>query len=71
MFPQHVSQLPRERSRSLGMTGHFRDAHDVLRKAGLPQTRNDEDLIELLLILLNTDEFSGPRERLSAMFDTL
>lgn len=68
---QHVTCSPRARSRLLRLDGRYREAHAVLRKAGILHTRNKHDLIELLLVLQHTDEFSGPHERLSTMLDAL
>ena len=43
----------------------------MLRDAGAHRSRDEKDLVELLLVQLNTDEFKGPRERLDTMFETL
>lgn len=69
--PQHVSQNPRAISQKLRNEGKFRAAHSVLRNAGFPLTHNEPDLLELLLVLLNTDEFPSPRDRLHAMTQAL
>lgn len=71
IVPQHISRLPRDRSRCLRMAGKFREAHTVLRKAGIPLTHHEDDLMELLCVLLKTDEFTSPRDRLCAMIDAL
>lgn len=71
MVPQKVFQSPRARSRDLRFAGNARAAHEVLLDAGAHRSRHEADLIEFLLVLLNTDEFKGPRERLEAMVDTL
>jgi len=71
MFPQDVAENLCLRFRSLRWSGDARAAHQILKNAGVHQSRDEADLIELLLVLLNTDEFTGPRERLSAIVDTL
>lgn len=69
--PQHVSQTPRDRSQQLRAIGQYREAHSVLRKAGVLHSHNEHDLIEFLLVLQHTDEFSGPHQRLNAMLDVI
>lgn len=71
IVPQHVSQHPRAISQKLRQEGKYRAAHSVLRNAGFPLTHNEPDLIELLLVLLNTDEFVSPRDRLHTMTQAL
>ncbi|CDF40088.1 unnamed protein product [Chondrus crispus] len=71
MVPQKGLQHPRSRSRDLRFAGDARAAHKVLLRAGAHRSRHEADLIELLLVLLNTDEFKGPRERLEAMVNAL
>lgn len=71
MVPQNVFQHPRTVSRNLRFSGNARAAHKVLVDAGAHRSRDEADLIEFLLVLLNTDEFKGPRERLEAMVDVL
>lgn len=51
--------------------GDYRQAHAVLRRAGILHTRSQDDLIEYLLVLQHTDEFSGPHQRLTAMLDAI
>lgn len=69
--PNHLVHTPRERSQQLRAVGDYRQAHAVLRRAGILHTRNQDDLIEYLLVLQHTDEFSGPHQRLTAMLDAI
>lgn len=71
IVPQDISQNPRARSRKLRRSGNARAAHKVLRDAGAMRSRDEADLVEFLLVLLDTDEFKGPRERLETMVETL
>lgn len=71
IVPQHISQHPRSISRQLRVEGKYREAHAVLRKAGFPLTRHQDDLIEFLSVLLKTDEFNAPCDRLHAMVEAI
>lgn len=71
IFPRHSSQHPRVVSQQLRQEGKFQAARRVLRNAGFPYTHDEHDLIELLLVLLNTDEFTSPRDRLQEMTHAL
>lgn len=77
-----VTMLPRRRSsralsllrsqaRKLRLAGHVSTAHALLRDAGAHTSHDCADLLEYLLVLLRTDEFKGPKERLGLMMDTL
>lgn len=65
------SQTPRLQSRALRWAGNPRAAHAILSRAGAAHSRDEKDLLELLLVLLATDEFTGPRQRLNAMSSAL
>lgn len=69
--PPYITRSPRQLSRQLRAKGQHSKAHSVLRKAGVLHSYSEHDLIELLLVLRDTDEFSGPHDRLNAMMDAL
>ena len=71
IVPTATSVLPRVQARKLRWAGEARTAHQILRETGAQRSRDEADLIELLLVMLSSDEFKGPRERLEAMVDTL
>lgn len=68
--PKSLSDL-RSRARKLRLSGHVRAAHTLFRNAGAHMSRDSADLLEYLLVLLKTDEFKRPRERLQFMMSTL
>ena len=43
----------------------------MLHDAGAHRSRDEKDLIELVLVQMNTDECKGPRERLDTMFESI
>lgn len=61
----------RAQARKLRLSGHVSDAHALLREARAHKSHDGADLLEYLLVLLKTDEFKGPRERLELMLNTL
>lgn len=69
--PVAAKRSPRLHARELRQAGDSRGAHRVLLAAGACLSRDEADLTELLLAMLGTDEFKGPRERLEAMADIL
>ena len=71
IVPTITSVLPRIQARKLRWAGEARTAHQILRETGAQRSRDEADLIELLLVMLDSDEFKGPCERLEAMVDTL
>ena len=43
----------------------------MLHDAGAHRSRDEKDLVELVLVQMNTDECKGPRERLDTMFESI
>ncbi|CAN8073231.1 unnamed protein product [Agarophyton chilense] len=62
---------PRARARQLRRRGHVEHALRVAGSAGLRFSRDERDVVECLLALLDAERFTAPRERLAAMMDVL
>ncbi|PXF43485.1 putative pentatricopeptide repeat-containing protein [Gracilariopsis chorda] len=71
VVPATHAPSPRLRSRQLRLSGNNREAYRVARVSGLQYSRNQHDLVEYLLVLLVSDRFDGPRQRLDAMISAL
>lgn len=71
MFAQPLSQFPRDHAKQLRLAGNFRQAHRVLRNPTADHIHAEDDLHEYLTILLHSDEFTHPRDRLNLMFNAL
>eukprot|EP00178_Gracilaria_changii_P026222 TRINITY_DN806_c0_g1_i12.p1 TRINITY_DN806_c0_g1~~TRINITY_DN806_c0_g1_i12.p1 ORF type:complete len:798 (+),score=147.98 TRINITY_DN806_c0_g1_i12:2420-4813(+) len=69
--PASVADMPRARARQLRMQGDLTAAMRVVRLTGLRFSRDERDVVECLLVLLSSPQFTAPRERLRAMMDVL